>query len=297
MTVEELNQQFGIAESVTFVDGPGGMPHALLRRNNSVAEVALHGGHVVAFSVDGEPVLWVSRQALYAEGKAIRGGVPVCWPWFGPHPSDASKPAHGLARTRMWRAVGSAVADDGVTLRLVLADDAATRALWPHAFALELAVTLGATLELALTMRNTGDTPISCGGALHSYFAVGDIARTRVLGLEGQRYLDQLTGAEQTQVGPVTIVGEVDRIYADEAPHCAIEDEALGRRILVAKTGSRTTVVWNPWVDKAQRLADFGDAEYREMLCVETAMAGDDTVTLAPGEVHALRATIGVTVL
>jgi glucose-6-phosphate 1-epimerase len=293
MELDELNARHAIDGALRFVDGPGGMPHALLRHGAASAEVALHGGHVLRYGADGEPpVLWVSRQAIFAPGKAIRGGVPVCWPWFGPHPDDAARPAHGFVRTQPWQAVASGAGDDGVWLRLAIADDAATRALWPHAFELALTVTLGASLDLALTMRNTGDAPFTCGGALHSYFAVGAIERARVTGLDGQRYLDQLTGAEQTQRGPATFDAEVDRVYQDAGAACAVEDEALGRRITIAKAGSRTTVVWNPWVEKARRLADFGDDEYREMLCVETAMAHADRVTLAPGASHTLRATI-----
>lgn len=298
MELDELNERFGIDGALWFVTGPGGMPHAQLRAGAHSAEVALHGGHVLRYGADGAPpVLWASRQAIYAPGKAIRGGVPVCWPWFGPHPDDPAKPAHGFVRTRPWQAAASGADDGAVWLRLALADDAATRALWPHAFALELAVTLGATLDLALTMRNSGDAPFSCGGALHSYFAVGAIEQAGVSGLEHRRFFDQLTGAEQTQRGPVTVDAEVDRVYFDDGPQCAVEDAALGRRITIAKAGSRTTVVWNPWDEKARRLADFGDDEYREMLCVETAMARGDSATLAPGTSHILRATIAAEAL
>lgn len=288
-----FNDRFGIAGGLEFTAGPGGMPHALLRAGGASAEVALHGGHVLRYGADGAPpVLWVSRHAIYAPGKPVRGGIPVCWPWFGPHPSDPAKPAHGFARTRLWEVLASGADAGRPWLRLGLRDDEDTRALWPHAFALELTVALGAALDVALTMRNTGDAPLICGGALHSYFAVAAVTQARIIGLEGARYLDQLTGAEHTQVGAVTIGAEVDRVYHDGGARCAIEDAGLGRRIVVGKAGSRTTVVWNPWAEKARRLADFGDDEYHGMLCVETAMALDDSVTLAPGDEHTLRATI-----
>lgn len=293
MELAELNERFGIGGAVAFAAGPGGMPHATLRAGDSYAEVALHGGHVLRYGADGAlPVLWVSRQAIYAPGKAVRGGIPVCWPWFGPHPADPAQPAHGLARTRMWAARASGADGGRAWLRLGLRDDADTRASWPHRFDLELSVALGAGLEVALTMRNPGDAPFSCGGALHSYFGVADVTRARIMGLDGARYLDQLTGAEHTQAGPVTVSAEVDRVYYDAGERCTIEDPALARRIVVAKAGSRTTVVWNPWVEKARRLADFADDEYAGMLCVETAMALGDSVALAPGAEHTLRATI-----
>lgn len=293
MTLDALNGQFGIAGALEFVAGPGGMPHARLRAGDATAEVAVHGGHVLTYSRgEGPPLLWVSRQAIYQAGKAVRGGIPVCWPWFGPHPDDPARPAHGFARTQIWQVLGGGSGPAGAWLRLGLGDSPATMALWPHPFALELTVTVGPALELALAAHNPGPAPFVYTGALHSYFSVGDVTRVAITGLEGARYLDQLTGATLTQAGPVTVAGEVDRIYQETTAACVIDDPALGRRITVAKAGSRSTVVWNPWVEKARRLADFGDDEYPEMLCVETANAPGDSVELAPGASHTLRATI-----
>ncbi len=292
-TLDALNAQFAMPGRLHFEAGPGGLPHARIAAGDYTAEVALQGGHVVSYGrVGAPPILWVSRQAVYVPGKAIRGGIPVCWPWFGPHPSDPSKPAHGFARVSMWSVAGAH--DDGaaVALTLRLGDDEATRALWPHRFTLELTVSVGEQLALALTTVNSGDETLIVGGALHSYFTVGDVTQASIIGLEGAAYLDQLSGQTYTQVGPVTIGAEVDRIYSDSADACTIRDPSLGREIRVAKAGSRTTVVWNPWVEKARRLADFADDEYPAMLCVETANAPGDTVTLPPGGSHTLSATI-----
>lgn len=292
-SIAALNERLGLPGRLRFAAGPGGMPHALLSAGPHRAEVALQGAHVLAYGREGEPpLLWVSRLAVFAPGKAVRGGIPVCWPWFGPHPSDPGKPAHGFARVSMWSAAASADRGDAVALTLRLSDDEATRALWPHPYSLELTVSCGPALTVELVAANPGPGPAVVGGALHSYFTVGDVTRASIIGLEGAAYLDQLTGQTHTQPGPVTIAGEVDRIYGDAAPECTIIDPALGRAITVAKAGSATTVVWNPWVDKAQRLADFGDDEYTGMLCVETANAGEDRVTLEPGGSHTLRATI-----
>jgi glucose-6-phosphate 1-epimerase len=288
-----LNQRFGLDGRLEFRAGPGGMPHASLRAGQYACEIALHGAHVLQYGAEGQPpVLWVSRQAVFAPGKAVRGGIPVCWPWFGPHPGDSAMPSHGFARTTLWEALGSGESEEGLWLRLGLRSDESTLALWPHEFALELTVTVGRRLDVELSAHNPGATPFSCGGALHSYFAVGDVTQVRVEGLDQARYLDQLTGQEHTQHGPVTIGGEVDRVYFDAGPSCAIVDPVHGRRLLVAKAGSGTTVVWNPWQEKARRLADFADDEYGEMLCVETALALSDSVTVGPGASHTLRATI-----
>lgn len=294
-TPATLNGRLGIPGRLRFAEGPGGLPHALITAGDYTAEVALQGAHVLGYGRAGAPpVLWLSRHAVFARGKAVRGGIPVCWPWFGPHPSDPTKPAHGFARVSMWAALASADHGDAVALTMRLVDNEATRALWPHPFALDLTVRVGPRLDVALTAHNTGETPFVVGGALHSYFAVGAVTEAAIMGLEGASYLDQLTGQTHTQAGPVTFAAEVDRIYADVGPACTIDDPALGRAIRVAKGGSATTVVWNPWVEKARRLADFGDDEYRAMLCVETANAGDDRVVVAAGASHTLRAIIEV---
>ena len=294
--LEALNDQFGIHDYLAFVAGPGdGLPLAEIRSKHAAALVAVNGAQVARYQPHGaEPLLFVSRESVYGPGKSIRGGIPVCWPWFAAHPSDPSKPFHGFARTRMWQVRGSAVLeDDQVQLRLGLADDDATREIWPYAFDLELVATIGAKLRVELVARNTGEAPSTVGGALHTYFLVGDVARIAIEGLDGCAYIDKVDGgARSVQAGPVTIAGEVDRIYLDTADACVIDDPALGRRVRVAKVGSNTTVVWNPWVAKAAAMPDFGDGEWPQMLCIETANTGDDGITLAPGAVHAMTATI-----
>ena len=275
---------------------------ALVRGAGAEATIDLQGATVTHFRPAGEdPVLWLSTRAVYAPGRAIRGGIPICWPWFGPHPDDPGKPDHGFARNRRWSVLGAAIAEDGATvIRLGLWDDEVTRDLWPHSFALELEVAVGVALRVSLIARNTGSAPFTCTGALHSYLAVGDVTRIAIHGLEGCAYVDKVDGgAEKVQQGAVTIVGETDRVYRDTVATCTIDDPVLGRRIAVAKRGSRSTVIWNPWQEKARRLTDFDDDAYPRMLCVEagyprTGVALDDTITIAPGAEHHLETTIGV---
>jgi len=299
-SIQDLNARFAIADQVSFVAGPGGSPVVSVRNAHAAAAIALQGADVTGFQPHGqEPVLFLSRHAVYASGKAIRGGIPICWPWFGPHPTDPTKPDHGFARTRPWSVLATMAMPDGAArVRLGLTDDAETRALWPYAFALELVVTVGATLEVTLVARNTGHEPFVCGGALHSYFHVGDVTAITIQGLEGTAYVDKVAGDRpKVQQGPVTIAGETDRVYTGTTASCTIVDPTLGRRVTVAKEGSRSTVVWNPWRDKARRLADFGDDEYTEMVCVEVANAGADTVTVPPGGEHRLGTTISAVAL
>jgi glucose-6-phosphate 1-epimerase len=290
-----LNERFKHVPGLAFEQGPGGLIVAAITNPLGHARIALHGGHVLAFQPAGQkPVLWVSRHSEYAAGKPIRGGIPVCWPWFGPHPVDAGKPSHGFARISSW-SVLDAAGGDATRLRLGLSASEATRSLWPHDFELELTVTVGRQLDVELTIRNPGTEAFTFTGALHSYFAISDIANASVDGLHGCHYLDKVARYERReQTGPIAVTGETDRIYLDTTSDCVIEDAGWERAVRVAKRGSRTTVVWNPWVDRSRQLADFGDEEFREMVCVETANAGDDRITVEPGSEHRLAAIISV---
>lgn len=292
---EELNRRYGPA-GVRFESGPGGLPVAVIASPHATATVALQGAHVLSFQpTDQRPILWLSAQSHFVAGKPIRGGIPICWPWFGPHPSDGGKPAHGFARTQTWTVLGADVDTDVARLRLGLADSPPTQALWPHAFELELIVTVGRALDVELIVRNPGATPFICTSALHSYFAVSNIANVSIHGLDGCAYLDKVLNYQRSeQRGALVITGETDRIYTDTIEDSVIVDAGWQRTIRVAKRGSRTTVVWNPWVDRARQLTDFGDEEYREMVCVETANAADDRITVPPGGEHRLATTLSV---
>jgi glucose-6-phosphate 1-epimerase len=295
--LQAIADQFAISDYVTFGAGPEGLPMAELRNKHASALVAVQGGHVARFQPHGaEPVLWVSRLSSYAAGQAIRGGIPVCWPWFAQHPSDPTKPFHGFARMAMWQVRGTSVLEDDFSqLRLGLADSERTYEIWPYAFDLELIVTVGPELNVELISRNTGETPFVVGGALHSYFQVGDVSCVSIHGLEGCSYIDKVDGGQQkTQAGPIAIGMETDRIYLDTATECVIDDPALGRRVRVGKAGSRTTVVWNPWIEKARLMPDCGDEEYLNFVCVETANAVDDVFEIVPGGEHRLHQTIAL---
>ena len=296
--MQTLNAQFAIPDQLPFSPIHGGLPAALIRNTHATATVALHGAHVTAFRPhDHKPVLWISDCNRYKPDSPIRGGIPVCWPWFGAHPQDAALPFHGFARISEWDVVRTAVLDGDVTLiELRLTDGPRTLALWPHAFDLRLCVRVGAQLDVELAMTNTGHVPVTCSSALHSYFAVREVTAIRVLGLERARFLDTVPNPPMPRIedDPITVGAEVDRIYLDTAADCLIEDPGFDRRIRIAKRGSQSTVVWNPWVAKAARLADFGNEEYHEMLCVETTNASSDARVIAPGGQHRLAAVISV---
>lgn len=287
-----LNSQFGIPGKLSF-EAVGGLVAARVTTPFATATIALQGAHVMTWQPTGQaPVIWLSKFAKFAPGKSIRGGVPVCWPWFGPHASNAQFPGHGFARTVPWQLLAAKALPDGrVRLDFELVQDEATRAQWPHDSVVRNTVTVGQELEVQLTTTNTGDKPFQLGQALHTYFEVGDIRRATVAGLEGCDYLDKVDGgARKQQQGPVAFTRETDRVYLATRGCCGIVDPALGRTILITSTGSHSTVVWNPWIEKADKMGDFGQDGYLNMVCVETANAAEDVVSLAAGETHAMTA-------
>jgi glucose-6-phosphate 1-epimerase len=289
--LDTLNRRFGLPGVLDFRVGPGGLPVVEVINEQSSAAIALQGAHLLNWAPSGEdPVIWLSPDAKFATGKSVRGGVPVCWPWFGPHEQEAGFPAHGFARTVPWEVFETNGNEDGSTtigLRLMQSD--ATRAQWPHATELELYMRIGTTLELDLVTRNTGSVLVTIGAALHTYFQVCDIRKVSVLGLDGLEFIDKVDGAARKhQDGPVRFSGETDRIYLDTGGDCLIDDPVLERRIRIHKRGSHSTVVWNPWIVKAEQMGDLGPDGYLHMLCVESANAAEDVVKIGPGCEHHL---------
>lgn len=272
---------------------PFGGPVARLTFGRFQALVALQGAQVLNWTYDGHGLLWLSPIARIRDGKGIRGGIPVCWPWFADHPTDPTKPAHGFVRHRNWSLVSTRATGEAVSVTLATATTEADGKLWPHRAEAQLTVTLGEALSITLATRNTDRDPFPLTEALHTYFRVSDISRVSVTGLEGCAYLDKLDGfARKTQSGPIAIAGEVDRIYLGDTSSITLHDAGSGRRILIEGSGSRSAVVWNPWTAKTARLGDMGSPDaFRQMICIETANAGDDVITLAPAETH----TLGVT--
>ena len=275
---------------------PLGGPVIALAAPGGRATVALQGAQVLSWVPTGwAEALWHSPVARLGTAKAVRGGIPVCWPWFGPHPTDAARPAHGFARTAK-RTVSAAEVSERAS-RVVLALDARDTGAAAHGTDahVTLAVTLDEGLDLELTSTARGGAPLMLTQALHTYFAVDEIARVSVTGLEGQDYIDSLDGGrEKPQRGRIIFDRETDRIYLGPAPEIVIDDQGAGRRVVVRPRGSRSTVVWNPWIDKARRLGDMGESGWRRMVCVETANAGPDRIELQPGGTHVLGANLAM---
>jgi glucose-6-phosphate 1-epimerase len=296
MTHQELNEQFGIDGAATFEEGQGGLTRLALNTAKGTATVYLHGAHVAEFTPAGhDPVLWMSRHSEFAPGKPIRGGIPVCFPWFGAHPSDPTLPSHGLVRLREWRVERVWSLDSGgMAARFVFESDQETFDAWPHEFFLQLTVSVSARLGLRLEVYNSGAEAFTVTEALHTYLRVSSVEEVWIDGLSSTEYVDTVPESRPryTQHGTVEFAQETDRVYLDTSTACELRDRGLERTVLVDKRGSQSTVVWNPWVDKAHRMPDFGDDEWKAMVCIETANALSNEVTVEPGSTHTMEAEI-----
>lgn len=292
-SLQEIQTRFAIPGHVGFREANDGLLIAEVRNALGSADICLQGAHLMTWRPKTQevPVVWLSHDAKVAAGKSIRGGAPVCWPWFGAHATESSFPGHGFARTVPWQLVETGVEPDGATrLTLRLVNSEKTLAQWPHPCRLDLTIRVGETLRMEMVTENTGSEAFVIGEALHTYFQISDIGSVRVTGLEGSAYWDKVGGsALRRQDGAITFATETDRVYINTAAECVIEDDVLKRRIHVTKSGSQSTVVWTPWVEKANKMGDMGQPEgWREMVCVESANALENLVTVAPGTRHSL---------
>jgi D-hexose-6-phosphate mutarotase len=292
-----LDERFGIPGLLRFEAGEGGLTRAVVTTSAAIAEVYLYGAHVTRFQLRSSPdALFLSPRSAFSASRAIRGGVPVIFPWFGPNPDDPRAPDHGFARTLEWSVESAQPSGEALSLALVLTPSGATRAAWPHAFALRCRVTVGAALEVALTVENRAPSAFVFQEALHTYLHVGDVEAASVHGLEGAAYIDKADGMARRRQGrePVRLRGLTDRVYLDTERACIVEDPVLKRHLRLDKRGSRTTVVWNPGLEVARTMADLGADAWRSMLCLETANVADNAVRLEPGQCHEMSARLTV---
>ncbi len=296
--IDKLNQRYALANLLEWKSGHGKMPKAVINSELCRGEIYLHGAHVTSWQPTDqqEDVLWVSKSSLFAEDRPIRGGIPVCWPWFGDDKTGAGRPAHGFARTCEFSVTRTAKTDDGgCEIELALEPSEATRRMWPEEFHLSLTATFGKTLDLQLRMENRSEKTVTHSSALHTYLHVSQAHVITLSGFKGHDYLDKVRGFERDhQQQEPKVDGEIDRIYLDTTTPCTVSDQGFDRTIQVAKAGSETTVLWNPGAVRSKQMADLDDEGYKNMLCIESANAADNTIALAPGEHHILGTTLRV---
>jgi glucose-6-phosphate 1-epimerase len=295
-TIEELDRRFAIEGAAHIVTGKGGLPKVSLSTDTTEGEMYLHGAHVTSWKPAGaEEVIFVSKHAQWHEGIAIRGGVPICFPWFRAKADDPKAPAHGFVRTKAWTLESITAEGDSVTVVMSTVSDDDTRRWWPADFKLLHRVTFGAALRLELVVTNNGTAPIHFEEALHTYHKVGHVKDVRVHGLDGVVYLDNTdSNREKSQQGDLVIARRTDNAYLNTQGAIELEDGELKRRIQLAKGNSFTTVVWNPWRDGAKSLADLAKDEWQKMVCIEASNVLGCAVELAPGQQHTMQATIQV---
>ena len=298
MRGSKLVEQFAIPDALRFEDAPGGLVRAVISTPAAEADVYLQGAHVTHWTPRGQrPVLFISPKSLIVPGKAIRGGVPIIFPWFGPRGDGKPGPAHGFARTLEWAVEETKLRnDEKVEIALTLSPNDASRVFGYDAFHLRFRAAIGSELEMELEVHNDAKEQLTYEEALHTYFAIADIHQVSVSGLEGTTYIDKTDGFKRKNLGkePVRIAKETDQVHLGTKATCVVHDPVWNRRILIGKSGSDSTVVWNPWIDKTKGMSDMAPGDWKEMICVETANAADNAVRLRPGGSHKLTVAIRV---
>jgi glucose-6-phosphate 1-epimerase len=294
ITQIELDRQFGIPGVAKVCEGNGGLPRVQVNDAFGVGEVYLHGAQVTSWKPAGQDeVLFMSTKSRWEDGQAIRGGIPICFPWFRAKADDPVAPAHGFVRTKMWEIESIVGSEDGVVVSLFTESDERTRRWLAAEFRLVHRITFGPELRLELRCTNTGTTPLRFEEALHTYNRVADIHEAHLQGLSGVSYLDNTeSNKEKTEPGDIAITRPTDSAYRNtQGP---VDLVGANRRIRLSKQHSLDTVVWNPWSEGAARLHDLGDGEWKQFLCVEAANILDAAVTLAPGQEHTMAAVLSV---
>jgi glucose-6-phosphate 1-epimerase len=294
--IESLNASFEIPGVAQIVSGSGGLPKIQITMPQASAEIYLHGAHLTSWIPSGgKEVIFLSEKAQFQDGKAIRGGVPICFPWFNAKADNTKAPSHGFVRTKTWDLDSIVQEGNAVSVSLTTRSDESTRKWWPHKFRATQRITIGAQLELALTVTNTGSTPLTFEEALHTYYRVGQIREVRIVTLDGVTYQDNTEGNhEKLQQGDNLFTQRTDNAYLNTQHDLDLIDASLNRRILIGKRHSNNTVVWNPWQELAKGMADLGDDEWQNFVCVEAANIRASAITLQPEAQHTMTVIVKV---
>ena len=277
-----------LTETTRLARNSAGIEFLVVNRPQSEAIISLFGAHLLHFAPrNSTPWFWLSSEAILDGGRGIRGGVPICWPWFGPSPERVGlgKPQHGFARTSLWQLDGISDSPDSTLLHLSLQDSEATRAIWPHSFTLEYDLLIGDDLTLMLTSRNEGDTPLVYSGALHSYFTIAAPEKVQIHGL-GASYVDKLDSSREKEAGIFSLDRAIDRVYTQPGPSTELQ---TGSHHLVLDHGNADSiVVWTPWVEGSAAMNDVNNDAWTQMVCVETAITAPSGIAVPPDDEHSL---------
>ncbi len=286
----ELTKLKQLTQSVSINQDKEGAAYVLVNHSKASASFSLFGGHLLHFRPQGEQdLVWLSSLAVLDGSKAIRGGAPICWPWFGPAAKELGEglPSHGFARTSQWQ-VSDALEQDGqVQLILTLSSNEQTLALWPHQFELTLIATISDSLKLELITKNTDKTAFRYAGALHTYLNISQPDQVSLTGL-GTSYVDDLDNKTiKTSGGQLIVDNAIDSVYIEPEQTVVLSDKGVDHQIKVSNQGNDSVVVWTPWIEGAKSMTDMQDDGYKTMFCVESAITGSG-VEIAPGDSHSL---------
>jgi glucose-6-phosphate 1-epimerase len=292
--VSSLHRRFGIPGAAQVVSGNGGLPKVVITAADATGEIYLHGGHVTSWTPKGfDEVLYLSPHSVFQNGHAIRGGVPVSFPWFGDKADDPSAPAHGFVRTKGWELDSIETAGKSVLVSMSTESGDDTRKWWAHDFHLACRASFGPQLTIELIVTNTGGAPFTFEEALHAYFAIGDTQSAYVRGLDATRFIDKTDRfTEKAQSGDIRFSAETDRVYLATERALELFDPAGKRSLRVQKENSHTTVVWNPWSEKSAALTDLGPGQWKHFVCIETTNVGPFAVELQPGQTYTMTAQV-----
>ena len=303
INIQQLNADFGIANQIEFIAGKGGLPCIQINNDKASALISVYAGQVLSFKPvnEAEDLMFISKNAYFQDGKAIKGGVPICWPWFGAAPEIESKeqvkrPDHGFVRNSFWSVLSATVLENGDSkIVLEFEDSEKTREIWPYRFYLSLEIVIGDSLTLELLTRNTGNQSFSITEALHSYFNVGDATQVNVLGLEHTEYLDKNEDfVKVCQLGAITIAQETDHIHTDIKHKLVIDDPTFKRKIKISSSGNKNIVVWNPWAKGSAEMKDLDSEDYKHFICLEVANTAADSVEIHPNSEYRIGANYSI---
>jgi glucose-6-phosphate 1-epimerase len=295
--IDNLNRRFAIPGIAEILAGENSLPKIKITGSAASAEIYLHGAQITSWHpVDSSEVIFLSEHSHWQDGKAIRGGIPICFPWFRAKSDNAAAPSHGVVRTKTWELEAVSEKGEAVIVTLSTESDAESRKWWPYDFRLTHKITVDKALIMELTTSNTGSEGFKIEEALHTYNRVSDVKQVSITGLDKTSFLDNRDGNDlKVQQGDIALTRDTDNAYINTGAPVEIADPVLQRRIRLEKQNSATTIIWNPWKDDAAKLADLGDDEWTQFACVEASNILSAAVTVAPGQKHTMTAIIKVT--
>ena len=276
--------------SITIKKHPNGLDFIDIDTDLCTAQIFLQGAQIVQYQPKGQkPLLWVSSADDFKPGNGIRGGIPICWPWFGMSNTDGF-PQHGFARTQVWTVESTKIIDECVEIVMALTITPEVTHYWPHNTTVKALFSIGKSLSVSIVNTNNGDSTVELTQALHTYFPIDDIHQLSAGGFAGSKYIEFGEGPFNQDEDIIQFDRETDRVYTDLS--LAQQLRTPSGVIEISRENSQSAVLWNPWIDKSQRLSRFNDDDYLTMVCLEAANVLEDKVQLQPGQSHKLTTTI-----